>query len=123
VVLVDKRGFYFDEDNNVWRNTRSVAATFVEVTQVVDEDNDVWRIVKSKRNRELEGDGGEMRADRQDQHTRRHARSNAGKCEAQQGMQPKIAAEVTARKDGHFPVLVQSRQRCGPRTWRLILHP
>jgi len=47
VVLVDKRGFYFDEDNNVWRNTRSVAATFVEVTQVVDEDNDVWRIVKS----------------------------------------------------------------------------
>ena len=31
LVLVDRRGYYFDEGNNVWRNTKAVAAVFQEV--------------------------------------------------------------------------------------------
>ena len=31
LVLVDRRGYYFDEEDNVWRNTKTVAAVFQEV--------------------------------------------------------------------------------------------
>jgi hypothetical protein len=31
IVIVDDRGYYFDEDNRVWRNTKTVLADFVEI--------------------------------------------------------------------------------------------